>query len=552
MLRRFPSLRTLALVPLLAVLARAGVTSLPFPLAGPDEALRPQPGLLEELAGKQEVRLTNVALPGGPVSLELQRVVISAAGAQLAVDGERVAGALEAGLTLWSGHVAGEPGSEVFLAFSRSGSRGWVRRDGTLLHLLARPGDDGAWSASSSRWASEEELLAGGTRLPEPCQALATTRASLPRAATPVSSSGAPTTDGGTLPLLEARVVIETDFQFFQIFGNVDAARVYALSLLGAVSSRYREQIGVILTFPYLGLHSSAADGWDSPDSGSSIDMLYEFQDKWGASFQNLAPAHGDLYHFLSGANLGGGVAWLPALCDQDYGFAVSGNLGGSTPFPIAVGPLNWDFIVVAHETGHNFNALHTHDYCPPLDECAPAGYFGGCQSQQVCTTQGTIMSYCHLCGAGMLNETTFFHPQSVADMRAQAEAGCLQPFEGVLVTDLGFAKPGSGGTPELAVSYTKSPALLHVDSIGLPGLQAGALFLSTTQLNAPFKGGVLVPFPDFKIFLVSSPAGQLPLALPVSFSFPTGLVLYAQEWFKNGGPGYAATNGVRFELIKP
>ena len=346
-------------------------------------------------------------------------------------------------------------------------------------------------------------------------------------------------------------MIVETDYPYFQVFNDVGAAQTYLVSLLGAVSARYREQVGVILTFPYLGLHSNSNDGWDSESQGS-YDQLLEFQDKWGESFQNAAPAHGDLYHFISGANLGGGIAWLPALCNQDYGFAVSGNIGGNTPFPIAVGPLNWDFIVVAHETGHNFNAPHTHDYCPPLDQCAPAGYFGACQTQEVCTTEGTIMSYCHICGAGMLNETTYFHPQSVADMRALAEGGCLQPFEGVLATNLGFAKAGVGGTPALSVSYTKAPSLLHLDSTGVPPFKPGAIFLSLAQALTPFKGGILVPFPQFQIFVMSSPAGVLPLALPVSFSFPTGVTLYVQEWFKDTGPGYAATNGVRFELIKP
>lgn len=47
--------------------------------------------------------------------------------------------------------------------------------------------------------------------------------------------------------LAEARTF---DWQFFQLFGDEDAARTYALELLGAVSDRYREQIGVILTIP--------------------------------------------------------------------------------------------------------------------------------------------------------------------------------------------------------------------------------------------------------------------------------------------------------------
>jgi hypothetical protein len=120
----------------------------------------------------------------------------------------------------------------------------------------------------------------------------------------------------------------------------------------------------------------------------------------------------------------------LPGLCDQIYGFGVSGNVDGQVAFPVAQGPLNWDFMVFAHEVGHNFGAPHTHDYCPPLDECAPPGYFGSCQTQEDCITDGTVMSYCHLCPGGLSNITTYFHPQNVADMRGYAESvGCVDPY---------------------------------------------------------------------------------------------------------------------------
>jgi hypothetical protein len=244
-------------------------------------------------------------------------------------------------------------------------------------------------------------------------------------------------------------------------------------------------------------------------------------------------------------------VAWLDVLCDPEYGFSVSGNLSGATPFPIEVGPLNWDFDVVAHEIGHNFNALHTHDYCPPLDECAPDGYFGSCQTAQDCTDQGTIMSYCHLCPGGFLNKTTFFHPVSASDMRTAAEAGCLTDFSGMLTEDLGFAKAGSNGLPGLSGSLTLDPDLLRLDVDGAPVSRPGLLFLSPTLLLLPFKGGTLVPGIDVQLPVVSDPVGELHLDGPAVFGVLYGVPLNTQIWFQDV-PGLAATNGLRFEVIVP
>lgn len=526
----------------------------PFPLVSDGGGgLVPADGALEELALHDRVRLADVELPGsGVVVLELSRVPLAAAGAAWLVDGAPAPLALDEGVTLWSGRVAGDAQGSAYLALSRHGSRGWVASGGQLVHLVSRPGP-GGWAEPRAAWVTEAELLATGARPDVPCKAGEVAGPGAAAGPRPVTVAGAGPGDGSSpLPLLEARLVVETDHEYFQLFNDLDAARAYALALLGAVSDRYREQVGVILSVPYLALYTTPADPWFwNSNGGNCIDVLYEFQTAWAPGFGGSPPLAGDVYHMLSGANLGCGVAYLPGLCNQDYAFSVSGNLGGVTPIPVAPGPLNWDFIVVAHEIGHNFDAPHTHSYCPPLDECSPPGYFGPCQSQQLCTTQGTVMSYCHLCDAGMTNMTTYFHPQSVADMRAQALT-CLPPFEGVIAADVGFAKAGVGGAPQLQASYSAAPDTLHLDATGLPPGKPGALFLSLSALFAPFKGGVLVPGADLVVFLASPAGGNLPLALPVTTSFPTGLVAWAQEWFKDTGPGYAATNGVRFELIVP
>lgn len=43
---------------------------------------------------------------------------------------------------------------------------------------------------------------------------------------------------------------------------------------------------------------------------------------------QNMGSVKRTIVHMLSGRNLGGGIAYLSALCNPTYGFGLSGQLG--------------------------------------------------------------------------------------------------------------------------------------------------------------------------------------------------------------------------------
>jgi hypothetical protein len=206
----------------------------------------------------------------------------------------------------------------------------------------------------------------------------------------------------------------------------------------------------------------------------------------------------------------------------------------------------------MAHELGHNFGAIHTHDYCPPLDECAGPGLFGPCQTQHACTSSGTLMSYCGLCPGGDANVTTFFHEQSKADMRAFAESSCLRPFAGVFADDLGFATAGSLGEPTLEASWSGGALVLSSSNVVPP--TTGFLIVGLFPIYFPVDVGVLVPFP---LAVLTYPVPSAPASLPLFLngSFPTGLTLYAQSWFidVNSPPTFVSgTPGIEIELIVP
>ena len=59
-----------------------------------------------------------------------------------------------------------------------------------------------------------------------------------------------------------ARIAIETDWEFFQKFGNATAAADYIGDLLGYSSTVYVAEVGTSLLVSHLSLWSTSSDPW--------------------------------------------------------------------------------------------------------------------------------------------------------------------------------------------------------------------------------------------------------------------------------------------------
>lgn len=401
------------------------VPEAPTPLAllgpdsGPGVALRIDAAELARLGPLSQVVLHDFELPDlGAVTLELRRRRLPFSDdAKLVVDGVELAGGprtLVGDLQVWSGRVAGMEGSRVFLVLSPRSAQGYVELPfdfDKLVHVLG----DGEGRV---RLVREPELAALGLRAPD---VFCAGERMVPGQPSVLGLSADPDEPAGAaLTIADCRLALETDWQFYQAFGDPQDLTDYVTGLIGAVSDQYFTDVQATLSIAYLGIHTNANDGWDTQETPNSDagDLLDEFRATWGSSW----PASANLAHFLSGAGLGGGVAYVDVLCNQSFGFGVSANLSGNVNWATwtgAAGNFTWDFVVVAHELGHNFGSQHTHDYCPPLDRC-----YANCNGTTSCT-RGTIMSYCHTCG-GMNNIDLYFHPVTANIMRQRVNASCL------------------------------------------------------------------------------------------------------------------------------
>ena len=292
-------------------------------------------------------------------------------------------------LVVLAGRVDGHPDSQAMIAEGDMGTAGYVRL-GDRTFLISSGPEGGA----------KPTLSFDVGLMPEPALALA------PIACTLLEIEGQPGGTetmgglaGGDLPCRKVGIALETDNEFLDLFSSQSSANAYASLLVTATSEIYQAQFNTYLEVEFVRLWSNN-DPWDA---GNTSSQLTDFRNYWES---NMTSVERDLAHFLSGRGLGGGVAWLGGLCGGSYAYAVSANLNGFFPYPIQDNSnQNWDLMVFSHETGHNFGSGHTHDsYSPPIDGCG--------NNDCSLASQGTIMSYCHLCSGGLSNMRMSFHPR--------------------------------------------------------------------------------------------------------------------------------------------
>jgi len=378
----------------------------------------------------ETVRISGVTEAGRPgeITLRVERFDAVAPSARLLVhDGARQTVASLPASRHFRGEVEGRAGSRVVLA---------VHADGEVRGLLA----DGEGYASLRSRPGEERLelhrvASGGDAAPFACA-----NDQLPEAeglasdwegpAALAEAALAPEVVGHT-----ARVAVETDYEYFQLFGDATAAAEYAVDLLAFSSSIYVDEVETSLAVVSVSLWTSAGDPWAQTSTGCA---LYEFGKYWN---DNRTGVERTIAHFLSGKSNGGGVAWVGVLCSGAFSVDISGagcsgmtavsNYGGAYGYTGTIDgdfepgdpqPI-WDTIAVTHEIGHNFASPHTHCYAnyggssSHVDQCWTSSS-SGCYASGAKTLpgvgsvtggspgagNGTIMSYCHLVTGGYPN----------------------------------------------------------------------------------------------------------------------------------------------------
>jgi hypothetical protein len=334
------------------------------------------------------------------VTLELETLNSRTNGAQLVGSSyDRFGGIVHHDLpwtkvVMFKGTVLGDSDSQVFLGFGGGLVNGWVFVDGTRFMIGTSPSEDLTLIYDMQNIPGNFIDLSGISS----CDTDSSK-------AIPVPAGSNRDGVDGYAPCNQLWMAYETDNEFLDLFaeapeGAVPAANAYVQMLIGAVSSiLYEPILDIELVINYLHFWVDehgfrVADPW----IGATTDAgLAEFRLYWDVYMGDVERG---LAQFFSGRGLGGGLAGLNNICSGSGNAIMAVN--GWFPMPLQTNSMgNWDFIVVAHETGHNFGMIHTFDMDEPPDECGEecSDYDPIGDPEFDCADYiSTIMSYCHLC----------------------------------------------------------------------------------------------------------------------------------------------------------
>ena len=392
----------------------------------------------------ETIELAAVPVEGlGEVTARLERFEVFAPDARIVVQGGPAVRELPIPDNVYlRGQLDARPGSRVHLTVRASGEvRGliteagayWMvgvvgqRADGAPM-LAVRRADPAALEAVDGGFDCRADDLRSGKReaLTPPTEGTSRAvkaEARLSRAATrqAVATRGVDHT---------AQIAIESDFEYFQKFGNTTDATDYAADLIAFTSGVYADELATSMVISFLSLWDSAADPWDQT---STTCGFFDFGRYWN---DNQTGVDRSAAYFLSGKSSNSGIGWIGVLCNNGFVFDHQGacpsltpqvdNYGGDYSYTSGIdgifdidNPLViWDIVATLHELGHNFNSPHTHCYeglegnAAAIDECwnAQCGQ-GGCFCGTIShpcgapgTACGTLMSYCHLSFSGGLS----------------------------------------------------------------------------------------------------------------------------------------------------
>jgi len=351
-------------------------------------------------------------------------------------------------VVMFRGKVRGDYNSHGYISFTSKGfSSGIVTTNGVTHYIAYKPGSS----------YSTVTTFESGAELPpftEFCGVPDGTFDGLK--STPVARGYGETSAGPIVAVLG----LDADQTFYNIFGDLLDTQNYLLQLLGAVSDIYIRDFNMRLTAGFMRVWTTGSEPFNQNDLSSFADHWNFNEDTSGLDIIHLITARRNLSF--------GGIAYVSSYCTENR-YSISGFMNGNFPTPVGVpSNSNWDVIVMAHELGHNFGTLHTHDisqYDPRIDSCA-----------QNFPSRGTIMSYCHIHPGYTANIDLRFpvRVQQIVNLDVTDGADCFfhdcdgnGMDDAIDILELTYPDVNSNGIPDVCEDCNGNSILDDIDIAG-------------------------------------------------------------------------------------
>jgi len=372
-------------------------------------------------------RLAIPAEDGATVELELEPYTLLAQGVGVTYTDDQGRHEYRPDLTLYRGHVAGDEQSWAVVSMGEAGLFGAVEQGARRWTLSpALPVAAGTRGTGVHAFAPEGSLAASARRFV--CGVTDENAAELGMRTLPASPDGRMATPNSAQlngARFEVNLAVDCDYELYgNKFGsNLAAVTAYVQTVLGTVNLIYERDLELSMPIVYLHFWTTTSDPYTAANTSA---QLPEFRSYWLANNGGIS-SH--LQHLISGRSLGGGIAYLDAVCSGN-GYGVSA-IDAVYSYPTFTS--TWDVNVIAHEMGHNCGSPHTHSCTWAAEGRVPSGTLDSCETAEgACASysphlppnKGTIMSYCHLI-SGVANGIRLeFHTVCVSRMRALI-SGC-------------------------------------------------------------------------------------------------------------------------------
>jgi hypothetical protein len=259
-------------------------------------------------------------------------------------------------VSTYKGKIAGDAESEVRLTIDDAGIEGFFgsKRDRYFIEPAKKYSD--AASADEFVVYQEADVLADKSiYCPQDLTGEIEDGKSM------VSTENVQTTSG----LKAIEVATEADLDFVNGEGGITAANAKILSILNMVEGVYESELNLTISVVYQ--HTwSVADNFDTatpvvrsgrncndPANPFASKVLCNLQDWWESNLPSTQIPRDTVHYFSNKSSLQGrGYAYLGVLCrNSTFAYGFTGNVPG------------WDqadFMLTAHEIGHNLGATHS------------------------------------------------------------------------------------------------------------------------------------------------------------------------------------------------